>query len=187
MKVLWCQSPVAERFSVPLESLSEPESNWSVFRWVIGSVVLTVALLVFVAQAAALPGHVSRSQYTQAHGVREQAIFAHSLDSGTNTETWADVTLTRPVNGRTTSVVHVPGEVTYTPGQHLTVVVDPQQASYSEIAGNPAFSYFRFMTEHGWIGIPTVIAIAILAVALWDGCQWLRRRWTGTGPPAEPL
>jgi hypothetical protein len=172
---------------VRLEPLSEPESNRSAFGWVIAAVVLPVALLVFVAQAAALPGHVSRSQYTQAHGVREQAIFAHSIYSGTNTETWADVTLTRPVNGRTTSVVHVPGEVRYTPGQHLTVVVDPQQASYSEIAGNPAFSYSRFLSENVWIGIPAVIAIVILVGALWDGCQWLRRRWTGTGPPAEPL
>jgi hypothetical protein len=175
---------------VPLEWPSEPPSR-SAFGWVIGTVVLTVALLVFVAQAAALPGHVSRSQYTQAHGVREQAIFAHSIYSGTNTETWADVTLTRRVNGRTTSVVHVPGEVTYTPGQHLTVVVDPKQASYSEIAGNPAFSYSRFLSEHVWIGIPTVIAIVILVMlvgeSLWRVCQWLRRRWTGTGPPAEPL
>jgi hypothetical protein len=168
---------------VLLESRPEPQS----FYWVVGTVVLTVALLVFVAHAAALPGDVNRSQYVQAHGVREQAIFAHLLDSGTNTETWADVTLTRPVNGRTTSVVHVPGEVRYTPGQHLTVVVDPQQASYSEIAGNPAFSYFRFMTENALFGIFPLIAIAMLVVALWDRCQWLRRRWTGTGPPAGPL
>lgn len=172
---------------MPLGSDPEPQSIRSVVGWVVGSVVLTVALLVFVAQAASLPGDVSRSQYTQAHGVREQAIFAHSLYSGTNTETWADVTLTRPVNGRTTSVVHVPGEVIYTPGQHLTVAVDPQQASYSEIAGNPAFTYSRFMTENAWVGIFPLIAIAMLVVALWDGCQWLRRRWTGTGPPAEPL
>jgi hypothetical protein len=150
-------------------------------------VVLTVALLVFAVKAAALPGDVSRSQYVQAHGVREQAIFAHSLYSGTNTETWADVTLTRPVNGRTTSVVHVPGEVRYTPGQHLTVVVDPQQASYSEIAGNPAFSYSRFMTEWAGLGVFALIAIAMLAGALWHVCQWLRRLWTGTGPTAEPL
>jgi hypothetical protein len=144
--------------------------------------------LVFVAQAAALPGHVSRSQYTQAHGVREQAIFAHSLDSHTNTETWADVTLTRPVNGRPTSVVHVPGVVIYTPGQHLTVVVDPKQASYSEIAGNPAFSYFRFMTDWAGLAIFPLVAIAMLLVgALWRVCQWLRRLSTGTGPPAEPL
>lgn len=170
-----------------LESPSEPESNRSAFGWVIGTMVLTVALLVFVAQAAALPGDVSRSQYTQAHGVREQAIFAHSLYSGTNTETWADVTLTRPVNGRTTSVVHVPGEVRYTPGQHLTVVVDPQQASYSEIAGNSAFSYSRFLSENAGLGVFVLIAIAMLVGALWHVGQWLRRLWTGTGPPTEPL
>jgi hypothetical protein len=81
----------------------------------------------------------------------------------------------------------VPGEVTYTPGQHLTIVVDPQQASYSEIAGNPAFSYSRFLTDHAWVGIPAVIAIVILVCALWEGCQWLRRRWTGTSPPTQPL
>jgi len=172
---------------VLLESPSEPESNRSAFGWVIGTMVLTVALLVFVAQAAALPGDVSRSQYTQAHGVREQAIFAHSLYSGTNTETWADVTLTRPVNGRTTSVVHVPGEVRYTPGQHLTVVVNPQQASYSEIAGNPAFSYSHFLSENAGLGVFVLIAIAMLVGALWHVGQWLRRLWTRTGPPAEPL
>ena len=172
---------------MPLESRPEPRSIRSAVGWVVVPVVLTGALLVFVAQAAALPGDVSRSRYVQAHGVREQAIYAHSVSSGTNTETWADVTLTRPVNGRTTSVVHVPGAVRYTPGQHLTVVVDPQQASYSEIAGNPAFTYSRFLTEFAWVGIFPLIAIAMLVVALWDGCQWLRRRWTRSGPPAEPL
>ena len=172
---------------MPLGSPPEPESIRSTVGWVVAGGVLTVALLVLVAQAAALPGHASRSQYTQAHGVREQAIFAHSLYSGTNTETLADVTLTRQVHGRTTSVVHVPGEVTYTPGQHLTIVVDPQQASYSEIAGNPAFSYSRFLTDNAWVGIPAVIAIVILVVALWDGYQWLRRRWTGTSHPTQPL
>ena len=179
--------PVAERFQRASRIAPRATVSRSVVGWVVVPVVLTGALLVFVAHAAALPGDVSRSQYVQAHGVREQAIFAHSLYSGTNTETWADVTLTRPVNGRTTSVIHVPGEVTYTPGQHLTVVVDPQQASYSESAGNPAFTYSRFLTEFAWVGIFPLIAITMLVVALWDGCQRLRRRWTGTGPPAEPL
>jgi hypothetical protein len=65
--------------------------------------------------------------------------------------------------------------------------VDPQQASYSEIAGNPAFSYSRFMTEWAGLGVFALIAIAMLAGALWHVCQWLRRLWTGTGPTAEPL
>ena len=161
---------------MPLGSRSTPPA----VIWV-APALLAVALAVFAANAASLPGNVSRSRYAQAHGVREQAIFTRLLYSGTNTETWADVTLTRPVNGRTTSVVHVPGDVGYTPGQHLTVVVDPKQASYSEIAGNPAFTYSRFMQENAWLAIFPLLAIAALVGALWHLCRWLRRRWTGTG------
>lgn len=159
-----------------LESL-EPHPASQPATWGV-ILIVSVGLFAFANLAASFPGDVSRSQYVQAHGVREQAIFAHSLYSGTNTETWADVTLTRPVNGRTTSVVHVADEVSFTPGQHITVVVDPQQASYSEIAGDPAFSYTRFgpiYLVYAVLCILALIAITMLPDALRHVRQLLRR------------
>jgi FlaG/FlaF family flagellin (archaellin) len=109
---------------------------------------LTVTLFLYALFAAFVIGAVAahaaaaQSSYVQAHGVRDNATVLN-VDNTSSTykgsTTWsAEVTvqLQQPVNGTTTSVVHVPYEDNSNDGDTITVLVDPGDPGYSELPGS---------------------------------------------------
>ena len=119
---------------------------------------LIMALLAYLACAAfavaAVVEHAEtvQSSYVQAHGVRDTAtvVSVHNIEhTGKHrAPPSAEVTvrLQQPVDGTSTSVVHVPDHDSSAPGDTIAVVVDPRQPGYSELPGEPNTTAWK------WIG-----------------------------------
>jgi len=125
-------------------------------------------------------GHVSLSAYTQAHGVRENArIDAVSITcpgGGSNTSrcssyTELAVTLPRPVRGHTASIVNVHQDPHWTREDTVTVLVDPQAPSYSELPGQPFYSPGSF-----YAAVAASAGFIVVAIAIFLAPRWRRRR-----------
>src|SRR5579863_8993534 len=97
-------------------------------------------------------GEAVQSSYVQAHGVRDTAtvVSVHNfMPTGKHrAPASAEVTvrLKQPVNGTSTSVVHVPDHVSSVPGDTIAVMVDLRQPGYSELPGEPDTTTWK------WIG-----------------------------------
>lgn len=83
------------------------------------------------------------SQFVQAHGVLTQAtvISVDNIQHQGRYGTWytadIDVLLKDPVGGQSFSTVNDPSAAYYSQGQVISVRVDPNQPSYSELPGTP--------------------------------------------------
>lgn len=106
------------------------------------TLILYAVFAGFVAGAVAAHAAAAQSSYVQAHGVRDSATVLN-VDNTSSTykgnTTWsAEVTvqLQQPVDGMTTSIVHVPYEDNSNDGDTITVLVDPSNPSYSELPGS---------------------------------------------------
>jgi hypothetical protein len=157
---------------------------------------LIVALIMYAVFAgfliAAVAGHAAAAQssYVQAHGVRENATVLN-VDNNSSTykgnTTWsAEVTvrLQQPVDGTTTSVVHVPYEDNSNDGDTITVLVDPDNPGYSELPGSAN------TTNASWI-VLLVFSVLMLAIAVLTTRRTIRlfrqrRAATGYAQPGRP-
>lgn len=105
----------------------------------------------------------ARSSYTQAHGVRQAArVISERTSPGDDPKHPTSaliVRLSRPVNGHDTTMVHIQGAPTYSPGAPVTVAVDPQDPGYAELLGAP------YTTSAEWV-IALVIGLACILVFL---------------------
>jgi hypothetical protein len=119
--------------------------------------------------------HVSLSAYTQAHGVRENAridAVSATCPGGGNSSrcslyTELTVTLPRPVRGHTTSIVNVRQDPHWAKGDTITVLVNPQAPSYSELPGQTFYSPMNFYAAvGGGLGL-FAVAMAIFLVPWW--------------------
>lgn len=98
----------------------------------------------------------ARSSYVQAHGLRESATVVHvDTDSRSANVT---VRLRSPVKGVTSIIVGVRHNVSSSPGETITVLVDPSQPDYAELPGSPN------ATPTYWPSAITVVGV-VLAVA----------------------
>jgi hypothetical protein len=133
---------------------------------------LTVTLFLYALFACLVIGAVgahaaaAQSGYVQAHGVRDNATVLN-VDNASSTykgnTTWsAEVTvqLQQPVNGTTTSVVHVPYEDNSNDGDTITVLVDRGDPGYSELPGSAN------MTNAPWIELLVFSVLALLVAVL---------------------
>ena len=129
---------------------------------------------VFVVMAVNKHAQAAQSSYVQAHGLRESATVGHVDNKQVDGNYTATVTvqLQPPVNGTTSSIVHVPHQDNSSPGDTITVLVDPSQPGYSELPGAPS------VTGQDWI-VPLVIAVVILlfypAIPTWYGVRAFRQ------------
>ena len=153
--------PVAEAFAIAAaaqwrESRSSRLSRRP--RRHYGPVATGVALALFAGATIAFAvGSVSshsqgvRSAFVQHHGTRASAI----VESVDNTQHCSRsscyytaailVTLSPPVNGVRTTVVHYAGFSELVAGETVIVLVDPKQPGYAEFPGS------RFVTSWEWI------------------------------------
>lgn len=119
------------------------EVHPAVVLWVSVAVVPAIAVglvleLVFGALAA------GKSAETQHHGILRTATVLSMTDhapagrdAGSATET-LDVRLASPVDGRSATTVHVPGDsASYANDATIQILVDPQDAGYAEFPGQP--------------------------------------------------
>jgi hypothetical protein len=100
-----------------------------------------------------------RSAYTQAHGVPSigRVISVDNTQSCSKGSCWwtsADlIDLTTPrVNGATTTTLHTPFATSLTAGDMVSLLVDPQEPSWSEIPGHPldhASAWYAFVIIGG--------------------------------------
>jgi len=113
-----------------------------------GPVGTSVILGIFVAGAVGfLVGAISshsqavRSSYVQHHGTSANAIVdsvvntEHCSKNGCNYTAAILVTLSPPVDGARTTVVHYPDFSDLFTGEQVTVLVDPKQPGYAELPG----------------------------------------------------
>ena len=124
-----------------------------------GLVAMLVVLLVgavFIIVSYALRSQAALSSFVQAHGVRREAVIlrvdniAHTstttTGSGSSRHTMTSTTYTaevlaslaEPVGGQARTTVRVPRYETGSPGDTLTVLVDPDAPGYAELPGSPS-------------------------------------------------
>jgi len=101
-----------------------------------------------------------KSSFVQAHGIQDNATIisvdniAHHSKHSTTYTAQVTVQLQYPVDRTTSSIVYVPNQDNSNPGDTISVLVDPNQPSYSELPGSPNTTTFD------WIW-PLVIAAAL--------------------------
>jgi DivIVA domain-containing protein len=87
---------------------------------------------------AAFHADYERSNNTQASGIPDSAtVTSVSVGTGKAAETKLTVRLGTPVGGQDVSVVNIAGGHSYQPGERVSILVDPQDPSYSELPGLP--------------------------------------------------
>jgi DivIVA domain-containing protein len=101
-----------------------------------------------------------RSNYTQASGIPQTAtVISENVGTGKGAETHVTVRLDPPVGGRDVSVVNVAGAHLYQPGDQISILVDPQDPSYSELPGLPDDTSLEAL-----VGCATVLLVVLLGV-----------------------
>lgn len=66
-------------------------------------------------------------------------------------------TLAQPVDGQRSTVVNIPGNVSYTAGQPISILVDPKEPGYAELPGQP------YSTSGAVVGVGVLVVILFLA------------------------
>jgi hypothetical protein len=165
---------------------------------VITFVAVGVPLLIgviFLIVSFAIRSGAALSGFVQAHGVRRTAVILNvqnqehhsttTTGSGSSRHTttstsWTalvQVSLAAPVGGQARTTVRVPGYESASPGDRLTVLVDPNDPSYAELPGSPSTSPL----------LPTIFLIVgsvmvVIGIGLWvliarKGSAFLNRSW----------
>ena len=134
-----------------------------------GALIATVLAYAFFAifAVATVVAHAAavQSSYVQSHGVRDTATvvseddIAHTSKHSTTYTSLVTVQLQQPVNGTTSSVVHVPYAASDFAGYKMTVLVDPRDPGYSELPGSAN------TTNASWIEM-LVFAVVVLVIAV---------------------
>lgn len=131
----------------------------------------------FIALAVIAYNSGRTTSYVQRHGIREtgyvEAVHRHACgvpySSQTCLGTSLSVQLTRPVLGVRRVQINYPNDVGVPPDRRVTVRVDPRDAHYAELAGQPR------TTSVIWILALIAAAIAVTVTSL-DGVALLRKR-----------
>ena len=130
------------------------------------SVIMCLVCAILVIGAVASHAAAAQSSYVQAHGVRDSATvvseddIAHTNKNSTTYTSLVTVQLQQPVNGTTSSVVHVPYAAGDFAGDKITVLVDPGNPGYSELPGSAA------TTAGAWIEMLVFAALTLVIAVL---------------------
>jgi len=137
---------------------------------IIGVVILLAAAVGAIVVTAYWAHMVSgQSAYTQAHGVPGRGSVV--LMKSSLGKVWHEVRLDAPVDDEVSCNLYVPHGVSVKPGDHVGVVVDPQDPSYCEIPGDPyGASEGRLIQAFG------VVAALVFSVPVLVGTIQGRRR-----------
>ncbi len=119
----------------------------------LGAIVTGVGIVIFHAD-------YERSNYAQASGIPQTAtVISENVGTGKGAETHVTVRLDPPVGGRDVSVVNVAGARVYQPGDRISILVDPQDPSYSELPGLPDDTSLEAL-----VGCAIVLLVVFLSV-----------------------
>ncbi len=138
---------------------------------------LPIALIGLILSAKSY-AHATLSSYTQTHGIRENALVdavsitcpGGSKSSRCSRYTQLTVTLPRPVRGHTASIVNVHQDPHRAKGDTITVLVDPQAPSYSELPGKPFYPLWE-----SEVALAASVALIVLAISIFLAPQWRKR------------
>jgi hypothetical protein len=149
-------------------------------------VLTTAGMCVFSAiTAAQFHAEAAQSAYVQQQGLTEVATVTRVHNSAHQSGTYGaliTVTLTHPVDGQATTIVHDPARSGLVRGLTLEVLVDPRDPHYAELPGVP---YFR---ASGWIALTIFAALTLLIGAGFVAFAFhirRRSRRSHTGAPAR--
>jgi DivIVA domain-containing protein len=121
-----------------------------------------------------------RSNYTQASGIPQTAtVISENVGTGKGAQTHVTVRLDPPVGGRDVSVVNVAGAHVYQPGDRISILVDPQDPSYSELPGLPDDTSLEAL-----VGCATVLLVVLLGVTGGLVSAFRKRRRRGPRSPS---
>jgi hypothetical protein len=163
-------------------------SRWWYPSWLGAAGIPLLIGVIFLIIAPFLRAQADHSSFVQAHGTRHTAVIlsvnniASTSSSGTNkpqhTSWTAEVTarLTGPAGRQEQTVVHVPYFDSDAPGTALTVLVDPNQPSYAELAGVPAHTAVlpTVFTAVGSLLVVIAVVAAGVVIRFWH--RSVRRR-----------
>jgi DivIVA domain-containing protein len=126
---------------------------------------------------AAFHAAYERSNHTQASGIPDSAtVTSVSVGTGKAAETKLTVRLGTAVGGQDVSVVNIAGGHSYQRGEKVSILVDPQDPSYSELPGLPDGTALESLVATAIvILLTTPAAVASLAGAF----RTLRKRRRG--------
>ncbi|MGD0609180.1 MAG: hypothetical protein ABSA53_37080 [Streptosporangiaceae bacterium] len=138
--------------------------------------------------AVSTHSEADRSTYTQANGiagtatVRSVANYDSSGRYSTSYFAKVTVSLQTPVSGQASTVVNIPGNVSYAPGQVISILVDPADPGYAELPGSP------YVTDSTTAGLVIAAAVGcIIGVSGIVSAVGMRRRqhaWRAVRPAA---
>ena len=133
-------------------------------------VALAISAVVLVNGVAS----ARKSAYTQAHGVPRAATVTSVIVGGPTAGTEdVNVSLTDPVDGQQTVTVLVPGQPSFPVGARVRILIDPQDPSYAEMAGQ------RLMTDSDAVfgaAVGWTIAALLGGLAIITGREWRKAR-----------
>ena len=133
-----------------------------------------IVALALVAGAISTYSQASRSSYVQHHGTEAGATVGsvdntqHCSRSGCDWTAAIAVSLSPPVDGTHSTVVHYPDYSDLSAGDRVTVLVDPKQPGYAELPGSP------FQSAWAWIVLAAFAVFFALLVAF-EGRALLRQ------------
>ena len=139
-------------------------------RLLITAVIMYAMCAYFAVAAVVAQAAAAHSRSVQAHGLHANATVISAGSTVTPYlagTTLLTVRLQQPVDGATTSVVHVAQEVSSHSGETIAVLVDPSQPGYSELPGSPG------VTTIGWLE-PLALVVSTLIVAVVCTVQYVR-------------
>lgn len=123
--------------------------------------------------ATVVAAAVSKSGYTQAHGlVRSGIVTSVTNHEGKDPSADIGVRLGEPVNGQAVTTAHVHPLTSLKPGAAVRVLVDPKDPGYAEFSGQ------RYaQNSEAQVGAVTfLVCLAFFAfVAAWWGRVWYRQ------------
>ena len=171
--------------AVHLASVRHPR-NSPVTR-IAGIVIIIGAGVTLTAVAFQLHSQAALSSYTQRHGLARSATVeaVRPVNHGTSHDAWTtydyDVALTAAAGPASRTVAHDPARdfQRFSPGDKISVLVDPRQPGYAELPGIPVESSW-------WFAVPLTLTVIFLAPAVLitvEEIRHRRRRSAGTLPP----
>jgi uncharacterized protein DUF3592 len=154
-------------------------------------VVFLIFTGVAVFGAVAAFSGAARSSYTQSNGVADNATVvsvSNNQDTScgrhgnctTSYSAQVTTTLNQPVSGDDATTINIPNNVSYTVGQVVPVLVDPQDPGYAELPGLPYAKEGAAIL----IVLAGVFCLAIAALCIWSAVRMHRRlgAWHASQP-----
>ena len=152
----------AAHASVPTSWRSPRRRRYGPTSTIVSGAVFAALGIAMIPLAFSVHASADKSAYTQSNGISVNAMVTNvdnEQSCGRSSCTYyayVNVLLSQPVDGRASTTVNVPRNVSYNSGQTISVLVDPKDPGYAELPGSPN------TTNSGTVGMGIGAAIFLL-------------------------